>query len=231
MAYRRAKMNWRRFTGKPVRKFRRHVRRHLVKGKGKGKGKGRGFFWTQDDVQVFIKGKGKGHRSHTSGRGFGRKRNPRGRDGSTMKCHACGSEERFIRDCPVKGKDKGPPSGSGMPFSGLAFGPGEGSPTAAEASMTQGLALLSGEGHAVKFFYKEECFPRGQNNDMFLDHPNSVFASLGGEDPLAAQDPWAEAADLLHRNYPTSLLGPPPPRAGSSGQPQVSPGDELSSAS
>ena len=39
MAYRNAKTNWRRFTGKLVRKFRRHFRRHMVKGKGKGKAK------------------------------------------------------------------------------------------------------------------------------------------------------------------------------------------------
>ena len=49
--------------------------------------------------------------------------------------------------------------------------------------------------------------------------------------PLVARDPWAEASDRLHRSYPTTLLGPPPPRASSSSQPQVSPGDELSSAS
>ena len=75
MAYRRAKRVWRRFTGKPVRKFRRNFRRHHHQ-QSKGKGRGRGFFWTQDDVCAYLKGKGKGHRAHTSGRGFGRQKNP-----------------------------------------------------------------------------------------------------------------------------------------------------------
>ena len=55
MAYRRAKRVWRRFTGKPVRKFRRSFRRHHHQ-QSKGKGRGRGFFWTQDDVVAYLKG-------------------------------------------------------------------------------------------------------------------------------------------------------------------------------
>ena len=39
-AYSRAKVAWRRFMGKPVRRVRRFVRRHHQKGKGKGDGKG-----------------------------------------------------------------------------------------------------------------------------------------------------------------------------------------------
>eukprot|EP00974_Lingulodinium_polyedra_P020265 1958672-Lingulodinium_polyedra.AAC.1 len=49
--YRRARRAWRRFTGKPVRRFRRGSRRTIRrKGEGKGKGKGhRGFFFTRDE--------------------------------------------------------------------------------------------------------------------------------------------------------------------------------------
>ncbi len=60
--HRRAKRMWRRFTGKPVRRFRRNLRfakRRKGKGKGKGKSKTRGFMWTHDDTMVFLKGKGK----------------------------------------------------------------------------------------------------------------------------------------------------------------------------
>ena len=50
--YRSAKRVWRRFTGKPVRKFRRYFKRTIRrKGEGPSEGKGRGFFYTQDDVQ------------------------------------------------------------------------------------------------------------------------------------------------------------------------------------
>ena len=91
MAYRRAKKVWRRYTGKPVRKFRRHFRKFHRQSKGKG----RGFFLTQDDVLAYLKGKGKGHRSHTSGKGHGRRKNPKDRNGNTLKCHTCGSEDHF----------------------------------------------------------------------------------------------------------------------------------------
>ena len=67
--YRKAKRTWRRFTGKLVRRFRRDFKRNFYKrGKGKGhprgrgRGHSRGFFYTNDDVQVFLKGRGKGHR-------------------------------------------------------------------------------------------------------------------------------------------------------------------------
>jgi len=82
-AYRGAKRVWRRFTGKPVRKFRRFFKRSRFHQKGH-KGKGRGFMYTRDDLYLFIKGKGKGKRAHTSGKGFGRRRNPKDRNGNVM---------------------------------------------------------------------------------------------------------------------------------------------------
>ena len=248
MAYRNAKRNWRRFTGKPVRKFRRHFRRHFGKGKGKSKGKGRGFFWTQDDVQVYLKGKGKGHRSHTSGKGFGRRKNPRGRDGAPMKCHNCGSEYHFVREFPSNGKGKGS-SDTGAPFSGLAFGPSDSA------------SPVVGEGMSTEPFHEAaELYPWA-DDDMFHDTPSSIFASLGfgdqqpAQDPWVTQDPWSAAYHRPRDDYglllgpapfghataresqPSMLLGhmpliqqPSRTQSGSSsaGQQQVSPDDELS---
>merc|ERR1712240_855563 len=105
---------WRRFNGKPVRRFRRFFKKSFRrKGKGKGKGKGKrgnfsrgGFFYTQDDVQCFLKGKGKGHRSHTSGKGHGRQKNPKDRSGNIMKCRICDSDEHLMANCP-QGEGKG----------------------------------------------------------------------------------------------------------------------------
>ena len=111
--YRAAKRNWRRFTGRPVRRFRRvfkhnYKRRGKGNGKGRGRGRTRGFFYTNDDVQVFLKGRGKGHRAHTSGKGHGRHKNPKDRDGNIMKCRICESEEHLMARCPQnKGKGKG----------------------------------------------------------------------------------------------------------------------------
>ena len=124
--YRTAKRNWRRFTAKPVRKFRRHFKKTLRRyGKGRSKGKGRGFFFTEDEVQVYLKGKGKGNRAHTSGKGFGRKKNPRDRNGDIMKCSICGSDEHFRANCPQgKGGGKSSGAGAGPSFAGLAMPPG-----------------------------------------------------------------------------------------------------------
>ena len=81
--YRNAKKVWRRFTGKPARRFRRAFKRSFKHRKGKGKGaKGRswfqprGFFYTGEDVQVFLKGTGKGHRAHTVGKRRWKKTEP-----------------------------------------------------------------------------------------------------------------------------------------------------------
>ena len=93
--YRNAKRVWRRFTGKPVRRFRSGLR-HFAKARGRGRGSGQGhrrsMFLTDEDTQAYLSGKGKGQRKHTSGKGHGRRTNPRDRNGQVMKCHNCGSE-------------------------------------------------------------------------------------------------------------------------------------------
>ena len=126
LQFRRAKRTWRRFTGRPVRKFRKNFKFHKrSKGKGKGKGKGKshgGFMWTHDDTLAYLKGKGKGKRAHTSGKGFGRRGNPRDRNGEIMKCHNCGSEEHLAARCPQKGGGKGSKGKDrSIDFTGLAI--------------------------------------------------------------------------------------------------------------
>ena len=90
-AYERAKSDWRKFTGKPVRAVRRFIRRKgKGKGKGeiggKGKGKGKVFLAETSDAQaseIFLgKGKGKGGSKgmRSSGKGKGRQGNPNGPD-------------------------------------------------------------------------------------------------------------------------------------------------------
>ena len=103
MQMRNAKRTWRRFTGRPVRKFRRFFKNTLTTRKGKGKGKrssGQAFMWSQEDmvhpIMSFLSGKGKGNRSHSSGKGFGRKKNPKDRNGQIMPCHNCNSDEHLV---------------------------------------------------------------------------------------------------------------------------------------
>ena len=113
-AYSKAKGRWRRMTGKPVRKVRRFLRKRPFNSSfGKGKGKNRFTFLadeSDENLETIFKGKGgkgsKGRR--TSGKGFGRKTNPRDKQGNIMTCHRCGSTEHLIRDCPMpKGSGKG----------------------------------------------------------------------------------------------------------------------------
>ena len=80
------------------------------------------------EVDVFVglgrKGKSKGKGKRTSGKGFGRKRNPIGRDGTVMSCNTCGSEFHFANNCDGSG-----PRGQGAHHSqhvGLAFASGDG---------------------------------------------------------------------------------------------------------
>lgn len=99
--YQHAKKRWRRYTGKPVRALRRVLRR---KGKGKGSKGGlgqQGFLNINEVLQnSYYKGKGKGGRS--SGKGFGRRVNPKGRDGEVMKCSICQSQYHLRAKCPQR---------------------------------------------------------------------------------------------------------------------------------
>ena len=108
-AYQRTKAAWRKFSGKPVRRARRFFKR---KGKGKGRGNGhRGvtaYLATApiEEIEEILyahgkgKGKGKSKGKRTSGLGFGRKTNPKGKDGNIMKCHECDSEDHLVAQCP-----------------------------------------------------------------------------------------------------------------------------------
>ena len=52
----------------------------------------------------------------TTGQGFGRGQNPRGKDGKTMKCHKCGAVEHLKKECPyAKGSGKGSDANASTP--------------------------------------------------------------------------------------------------------------------
>ena len=115
--YKHAKGRWREHERRPVRKVRRYFRKYLSsKGKGKGKcasAKGISTYATNlsdyDYQETFYgkgksKGRGKLKGVRSSGKGAGRRTNPRGKDGQIMKClgsnRQCGSIEHLVRDCP-----------------------------------------------------------------------------------------------------------------------------------
>lgn len=108
--YQHAKKRWRRFTGKPVRALRRVLRR---KGKGKGSKGGLGYAYVNINETLqqsaFYKGKGKG--GNSSGKGFGRRLNPKGRDGEVLKCSICQSQFHLRARCPQR-NDGSQPAGA-----------------------------------------------------------------------------------------------------------------------
>jgi hypothetical protein len=142
LGYRAAKKAWRLFTGKPVRHFRRNLKRVRGSRESKGgQGKGFGFYWTRDDTLTYLKGKGKGNRAYTSGKGFGRRTNPKDRQSNATRCRVCNSEEHFAARCPqYKGQGKGKPSSSSNlgispTFSGLTLVPPQEFPTHEESAL------------------------------------------------------------------------------------------------
>ena len=188
LQYRRAKRRWRRMTQKPVRRFRRLDRR-LSKGKGKGKafGKGKPSFLSSTEGHVYLKGKGKGKRFHTSGKGFGRRKNPRGRDGQVMRCRICNSDEHFAAKCPRAGAQQGGGGGS------------------------------SSSGPGPHMFAQTQEHSSGPLADLLRDIPDSdersyrhVFMASSGTDPLFQNDPWA-ALEQAHR-IPVPADTPQPPQ-------------------
>jgi len=152
-----------------------------------------------------------------------------------MKFHSCGIEGHLIGNCPNRGAGKGQSSGSGAPFSGLAFGPSQPSPGDATCE-----SLPTEAGH------RGGDLPPWASDDLFFDPPSSIFASLGTydhpplEDPWITQDPWAAAARRNQKSYTGFLFGLQPPqpsgsqssRGGRSAeparQPPVRPDDALS---
>ena len=108
--YQQAKKRWRRFTGKPVRSLRRTLRR-----KGKGKGKRNSYLNIDSLLQqsAYFRSKGKG--GNSSGKGFGRKQNPCGRDGEPLRCSTCGSAYHLRARCPRRTEQGGGASSSSQP--------------------------------------------------------------------------------------------------------------------
>ena len=220
MQYRKARRTWRRFTGKPVRKFRRHMNHHFKKGKGKGKSKGktRGFMWTHDDALTYLKGQGKGNRSGSSGKGFGRRKNPKDRAGNVMKCRVCDSDEHFAAKCPQgKGSGKGAGKSGFLNFTGAVTPVDEGNtpevagpssdapPCAALGSVYVSSSFMaSHEGDDTSNLMIERIEHQlgiGQPQPSLLVPsaarpigPPPAYPPVLAEDPVWMRDPWIREA-------------------------------------
>ena len=120
-AYQYAKGRWRRAAGNPIRRVRRFLKRHYGRNRRPHGIQSRSHLSysylaesADETLEHVFKGKGreggsKGRR--TTGKGFGRRGNPKDRSGNTMKCHECGSTDHLVKRCPQrKGKCKGKPA-------------------------------------------------------------------------------------------------------------------------
>lgn len=222
-AYRQAKHKWRKYMGKNTRAVRRYAKRfERRKGKGKGKpqsayavGKGKGkkgknqtsamlAEMSDSELQHALPAF-RGHR--TPGKGKGRKTNPRGPDGQTMRCYECGSIEHLAGSCPRR--QGGQPSGQATTF----FANPTRSAHDASAGPLAGI-LGADDMHAAPSRAHVVTFATHANE---LSQPNQVFRSYmvsesNEEDPLQANDPWGSTTTRSW-SIPTSIpqsFGPAP---------------------
>ena len=121
--YYKAKKRWRRFTGKPPRRFRKTNFKRNSRYGSKFGGSYAGFL-PQGSLAAHRgpggKGKGKGSRT-----------NPRGRDGKVLECSICKSTEHLWRNCP-NNKGGGPPQP--VMFGQASASASPGTPVFAEAA-------------------------------------------------------------------------------------------------
>ena len=94
--YRQAKRRWRRFTGRPPRRFRKFGFKPKNFGK-LGRTPYNKTYAAFLPASSFAGGKGKGGSKGTGGR----KGNPRGRNGEVLRCHKCNSDQHLWRQCPM----------------------------------------------------------------------------------------------------------------------------------
>ena len=100
-AYMVAKKRWRRFAGRPPRRYRKFhnngFRQRSNFQRLQKYGKTYAAFLPPN---AFAAHRGPGGKSGGKGGGKSRGQNPRGRDGQPLRCHRCGSTEHLIRKCP-----------------------------------------------------------------------------------------------------------------------------------
>ena len=123
--------------------------------------------WTQDDTLAYLKGKGKGNRHHSSGNGFGRRKNPRDRNGNLTRCRNCNSEEHLVARCP-----EGKGQGKSIEFTAYA---GPSGSDLAEAPVGRVFASPS---------------PSPWDHAM-------CTSMIYGQDPFSVHDPWQPAGAPL----------------------------------
>ena len=191
--YQQAKRRWRRFTGKPVRALRRVLR---------------GYINIDEALQqsAYFKGKGKGGKS--SGKGFGRKTNPCGRDGEPLRCSICGSSYHLRARCPRRTEGNQTSSGgvhapaqatgTGPSFTvqsaGLHFAAFESDSSWAQVLTPRSVASTFRTEHAPAGRVTETVSAEGiPSEEIFAPSAPPAVHHLQSPDPWVTNaDPWME---------------------------------------
>ena len=113
-AYLVAKQRWRRFTGRPPRKYRRgHFNKHRQQHNQRRLQRFGQTYAAFLPANAFAAHRGPGGKGGGKKGSSRTKSNPKGRDGQPLKCHRCASTEHLMRKCPKP--DTGHYSQSGQP--------------------------------------------------------------------------------------------------------------------
>lgn len=192
--YAEAKRRWRRYTGKPVRSLRRVLRR-----KGKGKGKVHNAFFDISGTLMqssYFKGKGKGGKS--SGKGFGRKFNPKGRDGNILKCSICSSIYHLRKRCPQNPEaQRGRVQSSGPQSSQLPYPPRSSVPNMAGFTTENEITPDDGQVGSASLHFATSTHESHEPETVTTPRrqPSVVEHALTPDDPWMQwhQDPWSGA--------------------------------------
>ena len=195
--YAQAKRLWRRYTQKPTRKVRRFVKRRGGKG-----GKGARQFMAE--WIGYGGGKGQGKNARRSGKGgFGRRLNPKGRDGNVLRCSICESDTHLRARCPRRPADNSQASTTGF-VDGLRPGLFTEQPADAPTLYAQQVDAASISSYAT-----------GASAEVPPSPTPSYGLLLGPEVPAPYPDPWLSQPDPWAAAFGASanlrIPTPPPP--------------------
>ena len=212
MAYRNSKRQWRQYTGPKRRRWKGKKKRTFFKGHRKGKGKHHHdphprAFWTDDAgtahpydesstestqhmEEVYFKGRGKG--------------NPIGKDGKTMLCSICDSDQHFRAKCPRRGK------GSSKGSSGFSSGHGKGKVSAtmfADSSSAAQPATYEQPIQHPSYFIRPEIRPEPQQTAT--RSTSHIYFADGSESiKLQAPPTAAQAYDIFSDEEASTSIVP-----------------------
>ena len=225
-----ARRRWRRFTGKPPRRYRRS---NFRASRNVGRLRNGPYAKTYASFlppSAFAGGKG-GLKSKGSGKGGSRK-NPRGRDGQVLRCSKCGSDEHLWRKCPqVASKGNGKGTGAMHATEGTRSGPSALALTTSSANPQAEMWHTSAAASAmpgVAFHYHMGA-PRTPSQAMSSAGSQKAMTAL--DEDLAKLESISQVSSQRSRKSRRSEITPDSPPGWHAGEDRGDAPSEAASAS